>query len=78
MMRRSILAVIAISSMVTSTIAISAPAIAAPFPSSVPLPVDFAPEGIALGAGSTFYVGSLTTGVIVMRRRRARRGAGAP
>jgi hypothetical protein len=26
------------------------------------LPLDFAPEGIALGAGSTFYVGSLTTG----------------
>jgi sugar lactone lactonase YvrE len=75
MMRRSILAVIAISSMVTSTIAISAPAIAAPFPNSVPLPVDFAPEGIALGAGSTFYVGSLTTGDIY--RGDLRSGAGA-
>ena len=42
--------------------AASAPAAAAPFPSSIPLPVDFAPEGIASGAGSTFYAGSLTTG----------------
>jgi hypothetical protein len=35
-----------------------------PFPGSVPLPVDFAPEGIAIGPGSTFYAGSLTTGDI--------------
>lgn len=41
-----------------------APAGAEPFPASVPLPVDFAPEGIAVGTGSTFYVGSLTTGDI--------------
>jgi hypothetical protein len=44
--------------------AVPAPADARPFPDSVPLPVDFAPEGIASGAGSTFYVGSLTTGDI--------------
>lgn len=35
-----------------------------PFPSSVPLPDDFAPEGIAIGTGSTFYVGSLLDGDI--------------
>src|SRR5215475_10445072 len=35
-----------------------------PFPASVPLPEDFSPEGIAVGAGSTFYVGSLLDGDI--------------
>jgi hypothetical protein len=37
---------------------------AASWPASMPLPVDFAPEGIAMGTGSTFYVGSLRTGDI--------------
>ncbi|MBA2770085.1 MAG: hypothetical protein H0U35_13350 [Sporichthyaceae bacterium] len=53
-------------------------AVAAPspsFPDSVPLPVDFAPEGVALGTGSTFYVGSLTTGDIY--RGDLRTGTGA-
>jgi hypothetical protein len=31
---------------------------------SIPLPVDFRPEGIATGTGSTFYAGSLRTGDI--------------
>ena len=31
---------------------------------SIPLPVDFVPEGIASGTGSTFYAGSLRTGDI--------------
>lgn len=39
-------------------------AAAQPYPDSVPLPDDFAPEGIAVGAGSTFYVGSLVDGDI--------------
>lgn len=39
-------------------------AAAKPFPDAVPLPVDFQPEGIATGSGSTFYVGSLRTGDI--------------
>jgi hypothetical protein len=39
-------------------------AAAAPFPSSVSLPDDFSPEGIAVGTGSTFYVGSLVDGDI--------------
>lgn len=39
-------------------------AAAAPFPDSVPLPVDFQPEGIAVGTGSTFYAGSLNDGDI--------------
>ena len=48
---------------------------AGPFPDSVPLPVDFAPEGIAVGTGSTFYVGSLTKGDIY--RGDLRSGAGS-
>jgi hypothetical protein len=47
-----------------ATLAVSAPAVAAPFPDSVALPTDFAPEGIAAGAGSTFYAGSLKSGDI--------------
>ena len=48
---------------------------ARPFPASVPLPNDFQPEGIAVGTGSTFYAGSLTTGDIY--RGNLRSGAGA-
>ena len=44
--------------------ALAAPAGAQPFPDSIPLPDDFAPEGIATGAGTTFYAGSLTLGDI--------------
>jgi hypothetical protein len=33
-------------------------------PNSIPIPDDFQPEGIAIGAGNTFYVGSLRTGDI--------------
>ena len=36
----------------------------APFTNPVPLPDDFAPEGIAVGTGSTFYAGSLIDGDI--------------
>jgi hypothetical protein len=40
-----------------------------PFPTAIPLPVDFGPEGIATGSGTTFYVGSLapaTSGQILV------------
>lgn len=40
------------------------PALAAQQPSLIPLPDDFQPEGIAVGEGSTFYVGSLLDGDI--------------
>jgi hypothetical protein len=60
--------------MLIAGLAVPGPASAAPFPDSVPLPVDFAPEGIALGAGSTFYAGSLTTGDVY--RGDLRSGAG--
>ena len=43
-------------------------------PASIPLPVDFVPEGIATGPGTTFYVGSLTTGAIYRGDLRTGRG----
>ena len=39
-------------------------AVAAPFPSRIDLPDGFQPEGIAIGKGTTFYVGSIPTGAI--------------
>jgi hypothetical protein len=50
-------------------------AAAAPRPSSIPLPPDFQPEGIAVGEGNTFFVGSLWDGDIY--RGDLRSGAGA-
>ena len=44
------------------------------FPDSVPLPVDFQPEGIASRAGSTFYSASLTTGDIYQGDLRTGKG----
>ncbi|TCO43895.1 hypothetical protein EV646_11187 [Kribbella antiqua] len=46
-----------------------------PFPASIPLPVDFAPEGIASGPRNTFYAGSLTTGDIFRGSLRTGKGA---
>jgi hypothetical protein len=40
--------------------AVAAPSSGSPFPALIPLPAGFGPEGIAVGNGSTFYVGSLT------------------
>lgn len=37
---------------------------AAAFPEVIPLPDGFQPEGIAIGNGTTFYVGSIPTGAI--------------
>jgi hypothetical protein len=44
--------------------ALAPPAYAAPRPASIPIPVDFQPEGVAVGEGNTFYVGSLRDGDI--------------
>jgi hypothetical protein len=52
-----------------------APAMAAPRPDSIPLPVDFQPEGIAVGTGNTFYVGSLRDGDIYRGDLRSGEGA---
>ena len=79
MNRRSFLAPVIAAAIVVPAMMISAPAMAArgvspatnpavtgatPFPDSVSLPTNFAPEGIASGAGSTFYSASLATGDI--------------
>ena len=53
----------------------SAPASADPRPASIPLPNDFQPEGIAVGAGHTFYVGSLRDGDIYRGDLRSGEGA---
>jgi sugar lactone lactonase YvrE len=50
-------------------------AAAAPFPASVPLPIEFSPEGIAIGRGNTFYVGSLVDGDIYRGNLRTGKGA---
>ena len=46
--------------------ALAAPAASAkaPFPDTIPLPNGWQPEGIAVGNGSTFYVGSIPTGAV--------------
>jgi sugar lactone lactonase YvrE len=38
---------------------------ASPFPERIDLPNGFRPEGIAIGPGHTFYVGSIPTGAVV-------------
>jgi sugar lactone lactonase YvrE len=53
----------------------AAPASAAPFADSIPLPVNFQPEGITVGTGSTFYVGSFRDGDVY--RGDLRSGTGA-
>jgi sugar lactone lactonase YvrE len=45
------------------------------YPEKIALPNAFAPEGIAMGTGNTFYVGSIPTGAIF--RGNVRTGAGA-
>mgnify|MGYP002682224853 CR=1 FL=1 len=51
------------------------PAQAQTFPEVIPLPNGFQPEGIAIGDGSTFYVGSLATGAIYSGDLRTGEGA---
>lgn len=45
-------------------VALIAGAPAGTFPETIPLPNGFQPEGIAIGPGSTFYVGSIPTGAV--------------
>ncbi len=46
----------------------------ATFPETIPLPNGFQPEGISIGKGTTFYVGSIPTGAVY--RGNLRTGAG--
>lgn len=45
------------------------------FPERIPLPDGFQPEGIAIGNGDTFYVGSIPTGAIYRGSLRTGEGA---
>jgi len=47
----------------------------APFPNTIQLPNGWQPEGIAVGEGSTFYVGSIPTGAVY--RGNLRTGGGS-
>ncbi|WP_410789807.1 SMP-30/gluconolactonase/LRE family protein [Kribbella sp. C-35] len=60
--------------LIVSAVALTVAA-AAPFPASIPLPVDFQPEGIATGPESTFYAGSLRSGDIYRGSLRTGEGA---
>ena len=46
-----------------------------PFPETIALPNGFAPEGIAVGRGDTFYVGSIPTGAIYSGNLRTGEGS---
>jgi sugar lactone lactonase YvrE len=50
--------------LIVLSLSLVAAASAKDFPDVIPLPDGFQPEGIAVGAGSTFYVGSIPTGAV--------------
>ena len=50
---------------ILAALAVTATAAARPFPGVIALPTGFQPEGIAVGKGHTFFVGSIPTGAIV-------------
>ena len=58
--RRSLLALLLVALSLTMIAGTSA----TPFPEVIPLPDGFRPEGIAIGTGTTFYVGSIPTGAV--------------
>jgi streptogramin lyase len=58
-----------------ATLVAGSPGATRPFPQIIQLPQGFQPEGIEVGKGTTFYVGSRVTGAIY--RGNLRTGAGA-
>jgi sugar lactone lactonase YvrE len=56
-------------------LAAASPAADKPFPQVIQLPTGFQPEGIEVGRGTTFYVGSVATGAVF--RGNLRTGTGA-
>lgn len=56
-------------------LAVAAVAAAAAFPQVIQLPKGFQPEGIEVGKGNTFFVGSRTTGAIYRGNLRTGQGA---
>ena len=53
----------------------TAAAAQATFPEEISLPTGFRPEGIAIGNGTTFYVGSIPTGAVYRGDLRTGEGA---
>ena len=70
-MRRTLLLTIAVAAL-----AASAALAKTAFPETIALPNGWQPEGIAVGNGATFYVGSIPTGAVY--RGDLRTGKGAP
>jgi len=69
-MRRAMLVTVAVFVVLVATAAAKAV-----FPETIPLPNGFRPEGISIGNGTTFYVGSIPTGAVY--RGDLRTGTGA-
>jgi sugar lactone lactonase YvrE len=61
--------------LLVSSLGLIASTTAAPFPDVIPLPDGFQPEGIAIGKGPAFYVGSIPTGAIYRGDLRTGEGA---
>jgi sugar lactone lactonase YvrE len=61
--------------LVSATLVAASPGAAKPFPQVIQLPQGFQPEGIEVGKGTTFYVGSRVTGAIY--RGNLRTGTGS-
>lgn len=72
---RHLLPKAALAAVVLALPLVAAPVSATPFPHVIPIPTDFEPEGIAVGAGSTFYVGSLRSGDIYRGDLRTGKGS---
>lgn len=70
-MTRKLIAPAALAVGLATGVAAAAPS----FPGTIPLPRAFQPEGIAIGRGATFYVGSIPTGAIYRGNLRTGRGA---
>ena len=60
---------------VTAAAAFASVAFAKSFPDTIPLPNGWQPEGIAVGDGTAFYVGSIPTGAIYRGDLRTGKGA---
>jgi sugar lactone lactonase YvrE len=70
--------VIRIALSVAAALVVTTAAAARPFPAEIALPTGFQPEGIAVGHGHTFYVGSIPTGQISRGDLRTGKGTTLP
>lgn len=83
-MLRRLVALVALVTAVGASTGLASPvdAAASAFPDRIALPPGFQPEGIAVGRGTTFYVGSIPTGAVFRGDLRTGEGAvlipGAP